>query len=422
MPRPRALPPRVGVTGRDGAHWLKENRSEVNGKAKLMRNTPGVLLATIGLAASLLVACGQEPTATQPAEDTAAPGTPATSASAPNAAAETGGSAEQAEAAELRARVASLMMVGVTSYEDAKAKLEQGAGGIFITSWGDSAMLTEPGRDINALREEVDRDFSVAIDFEGGRVQRHSEVLGSFPAPREMAETMSPEEVRAQAREMGEVLAAHGITVNFAPVIDIDVAGLDIVGDRSFSTDPDEAARYAGAFAGGMADAGVTPVFKHFPGHGQASGDTHHELAVTPHLDTLREMDLPPFGEVFASAPGEVMIGHMVVPGLGDENLPGSLDPATYQLLRSGDYPQGIPFEGIAYTDDLSGMASVTDLMSTTEAAVAALAAGADQPLWSSDQPLDEVVDAVIAALESGELPEQRVEEAAARVQHQFRD
>lgn len=382
----------------------------------------------ISLAAGLLVACGESADpggAEQDPAPTASPsGETAARSSSPTAptsttAEPTGTSAPQTEE-EFRAQVASLMMVGVTSYEDAKAKLEQGAGGIFITSWGDPAMLTEPGRNINTLKEEIGRDFSVAIDFEGGRVQRHSDVLGSWPSPRQMAQTMSPEQVRAEAARMGQSLAEHGITVNFAPVLDLDIAGLDIVGDRSFSTDPAEAAQYAEAFAAGMADAGVTPVYKHFPGHGQASGDTHEGLAVTPPLEQLKQQDLPPFGDVFADAPGEVMVGHMVVPGLGDPNVPGSLDPATYQLLRSGDYPGGVPFEGVAYTDDLSGMAAVNDLMSTTDAAVAAIAAGADQPLWSSEQPLGEVVDAVVAAVESGEIPRERIHQAAERVQSQF--
>nr|WP_231598948.1 glycoside hydrolase family 3 N-terminal domain-containing protein [Corynebacterium occultum] len=309
------------------------------------------------------------------------------------------------------------MMVGVTSYEDALAKLQQGAGGIFITSWADPAILTEPGRDIAALRETVGRDFSVSIDFEGGRVQRHSEILGNWPAPREMAATRTPEEVRALAAEMGKSLADHGITVNFAPVVDLDIAELDVIGDRSFSPDPVVAADYAAAFATGMKDAGVTAVFKHFPGHGQASGDTHTGFAVTPPIEVIREQDLPPFGRALTGAPGEVMVGHMVVPGLGDESLPSSLDPAVYQLLRSGAYPEGVPFNGVAYTDDLSGMAAITDLMSTPEAVAAAIGAGADQALWSSDESLEVVIDTVMAAIEAGTISEEQIQESAERVQ-----
>lgn len=380
-------------------------------------------LTAAALCGGLLAACTPETTGPDESETTSSSPIsekPTGNPAAAESATATPTSSATPEQVDLRAQVASLMMVGVTSYEDALAKLQQGAGGIFITSWADPSILTEPGRDIAALREAVGRDFQVSIDFEGGRVQRHSEVLGSWPSPREMAATRSREEVRALAQEMGQSLADHGITVNFAPVVDLDIAELDVVGDRSFSADPVVAAEYAAAFATGMEDAGVRAVFKHFPGHGQASGDTHTGFAVTPPIETVREQDLPPFGHVLATAPGEVMVGHMVVPGLGNETLPSSLDPAVYQLLRSGDYPQGVPFEGIAYTDDLSGMAAVTDLMSTPEAAAAAIAAGADQALWSSEQSLTEVIETVMAAIDSGEIPEERIYEAATRIQAQF--
>lgn len=319
-----------------------------------------------------------------------------------------------------REKIASLMVVGVTDYDDALAKLWRGVGGIFVPSWADSSLLTEPGRDIAALREAVGRPFSVSIDFEGGRVQRHSEVLGESPSPREMAETMSPEEVTDLARDLGHRLRDHGITVDFAPVLDVDAAGLEIVGDRSFSIDPHTAGIYGAAFGRGLIEAGVTPVYKHFPGHGQASGDTHEELAVTPPYGQVREHDLPPYAIALEQAPGAVMMGHMVVPGLGDGRSPSSLDPAAYELLRSGDYPGGLPFDGVVYTDDLSGMRAITDLMSTPEAVRAALAAGADRALWSTAPDLAEAIDLVDAAVTAGEIPVERIDDAALRVQRQL--
>ena len=86
-------------------------------------------------------------------------------------------SAAQRVPDDLRAKVASLMVVGVANYDQARFALDQGAGGLFIPSWADPALLVEPGRDINALRAEYDRPFSVAVDFEGGRVQRHTQVF-----------------------------------------------------------------------------------------------------------------------------------------------------------------------------------------------------------------------------------------------------
>lgn len=321
---------------------------------------------------------------------------------------------------EQRAKAASLMVVGVDDYDDALWKLRQGVGGIFIPSWANPELLTTEGRNIEALRREIGRPFSVSIDFEGGRVQRHAGVLGERMSPREMAATMSPEQVEAYAHDLGNVLRQHGVTVNFAPVLDVDGSGLEIVGDRAFSTDPVVAGEYGAAFARGLRAANVTPVFKHFPGHGQASGDTHHMLAVTPPVEHVIAHDLPPYAVALPRTDAAVMVGHMVVPGLGDGVTPSSLDPAVYRLLRSGDYPGGQPFDGVVYTDDLTGMRAITDHYSLPQAVVAAVRAGADRPLFSTGSELVAAIDALDAAVGNGEIPAERLDEAAHRVHLQL--
>lgn len=297
--------------------------------------------------------------------------------------------------------------------------LNQGAGGIFIGSDTNPELLNVPGRDIATLRAQVAHPFQVSIDFEGGRVLRFPEILGNFPSPQVMAQTMSPDQVRGMAFDMGTSLAQHGVTVNFAPVLDVDGANLDVVGDRSFSDDPAVAGSYAASFAQGMLDAGVKPVFKHFPGHGRASGDSHTGQVVTPPLADVEQFDLVPYNTALSVTGAGVMVGHMVVPGLG-EYLPSSLNPAAYQLLRSGSYPGGRPFDGVVYTDDLSGMKAVSDLMPPQQAAITALEAGADQALWISTAGLDEAIDGVVAAVNSGQYPREQFDRSVARVKLQF--
>lgn len=324
--------------------------------------------------------------------------------------------------ADLRERVASLMVVGVKNYDEARAALEQGAGGLFLPSWSDPALLTEEGRNINALRAEFGRPFSVGIDFEGGRVQRHADVLGSFPPPRDLAQ-QPPEVIRGAGYDVGRTLKKYGIDVDYAPLLDVDATGLDIVGDRAFGSSPERVAEVAVLFAQGLVDAGVTPTFKHFPGHGRASGDTHHTLALTPPIQDLHTFDLAPYAAVLPKFPrASVMVGHMVVPGAGDADTPSSLNPNTYRMLRTGDYPGGQPFNGVAITDDLSGMRAITDHMPTPVAVRRAIAAGADQALWSSGEGLRESVDGIVAAVEKGEIPLARIDEAALRVQLQMKN
>lgn len=342
---------------------------------------PALLLSAI----CALSACSEEPVLSDapPSE---------TSAAAPSAASGDAASSDAApqDAApeDVRARAAAKLMPPALNYEDARAKLEAGVGGLFIPSWADPELLSDGPRGVNALREEMGRDFEVSIDFEGGRVQRFSEILGDYPSPQAMAEGHSPEEVEALATEIGHSLRAHGVTVDFAPVLDVDGGDLEVVGDRAFSTDPAAAGEYGAAFARGLQAAGVKAVFKHFPGHGRASGDTHLGEAVTPPLEELSGHEFVPFHTAIPQAPeAAIMMGHLVVPGLGEE--PASLNPRAYQLAR-----EELDFEGTIYTDDLGGMASISENFSVPEAVAAALAAGADMPLWSTDEDINAVIDA----------------------------
>ncbi len=342
---------------------------------------PALLLS----ATCALSACSEEPALSDaPSSETSAAATSAASGDSASSAA----APQEAAPEDIRARAAAKLMPPALNYDDARAKLEAGVGGLFIPSWADPELLSDGPRGLNALREEMGRDFEVSIDFEGGRVQRFSEILGDYPSPQAMAEGHSPEEVEALATEIGQSLRAHGVTVDFAPVLDVDGGDLEVVGDRAFSTDPQAAGEYGAAFARGLQAAGVKAVFKHFPGHGRASGDTHLGEAVTPPLEELSGHEFVPFHTAIPQAPdAALMMGHLVVPGLGDE--PASLNPRAYQLAR-----EELSFEGTIYTDDLGGMASISENFSVPEAVAAALAAGADMPLWSTDDDINAVIDA----------------------------
>ncbi|WKD59952.1 glycoside hydrolase family 3 N-terminal domain-containing protein [Corynebacterium caspium] len=311
--------------------------------------------------------------------------------------------------------IAGTFIVGVRNYTEAKQALAQGVGGIFIPSWADPALLTTAGQDLVALRKETGRDFTVAIDFEGGRVQRHSEILGTLPPARIMADTLGPEEVYELGLNIGKRLAEHGFNVDFAPVVDVDYANLEVIGDRAFANRPDIVAKYSQAFGRGLRDAGITPVLKHFPGHGAATGDTHTGTVHSPPLEVLEATELQVYAQLLKELPeAAVMMSHLIVPGLSSPDLPASLDPAVYKLLRTGGYAGGTApaFTGTIYTDDLSGMLAVTGTRSTATAALAALKAGADRVLWSSGDNIAETIDLISAAIDSGELSFEQISSA----------
>ncbi|GAB3229442.1 glycoside hydrolase family 3 N-terminal domain-containing protein [Mycolicibacterium hippocampi] len=314
-----------------------------------------------------------------------------------------------------RDKLAQLLMVGVTGAADARAVVDtHHVGGIMIGSWTDLSMLSDGSlTDIAATATPL--PLAVSVDEEGGRVSRLSSVIGSQPAPRVLAQTSSPEEVYATALDRGQQMRNLGITIDFAPVVDLtDAPASTVIGDRSFGSDPTTVTDYAGAYARGLRDAGLLPVLKHFPGHGQASGDSHEGSVVTPPLETLQANDLVPYRTLTAEAPVGVMVGHMEVPGLtGSE--PASLSPAAYALLRSGDYG-GPPFNGLVFTDDLSSMRAITDRFGVADAVLRSLQAGADVALWVTTREVPAVLDRLEKAVAAGELTMSGVDAAVTRI------
>ena len=313
----------------------------------------------------------------------------------------------------VRDKLAQLLTVGVTGAADARAIVaNQHVGGIMVGSWTDLSMLTD-GSLADIVANSGPLPLSVSVDEEGGRVSRLSSLIGSQPAARDLAQTRTADEVYGIALERGRAMRGLGITVDFAPVVDVS-ANSAAIGDRSFGDDPAVVTEYAGAYARGLRDAGVLPVLKHFPGHGHASGDSHTGSVTTPPLADLQNNDLVPYKTLTTAAPVAVMVGHMQVPGLtgGD---PASLSPAAYQLLRSGGYG-GPGFNGVVYTDDLSSMAAINQRYGVADAVLRALRAGADNALWVTTGEVPAVLDGLEQAVAAGDLSQAAVDASLQRV------
>lgn len=309
----------------------------------------------------------------------------------------------------LEQKIGQLLTVGVTGTDDARTALDQyHVGGVFIGSDVAEQMLTSNA--VTELRRSSGLRPLTAIDEEGGRVSRIAPIVGEMMSPREMARNHTPDEVRAMAKERGDHLRRMGITVDFAPSIDVSSQDDDeVIGDRSFSDDPQVVVEYARAFAEGLLEAGITPVFKHFPGHGHSSGDSHLEHVTVPPLEELQQNDLIPFRELLGMEGTAVMVGHMEVPGFTDPGRPATVSKQVYDLLRQGTDFGGQPYDGVIFTDDLSGMKAITDQFTVPEAVVESLIAGADSPLWISTVDLPATVEAVKAAVQDGRLTEDRL-------------
>jgi beta-N-acetylhexosaminidase len=314
-----------------------------------------------------------------------------------------------------RDKLAQVLMVGVKSSADARAVVDSyHVGGIFIGSWTDLSMLTDGS--LPDIANAGPLPLAVSVDEEGGRVERLSKLIGAAPSARVLAATQTPDQVYQLALDRGRQMRGLGITVDFAPVVDVTDAPDDtVIGDRSFSNDPAVVTAYAGAYARGLREAGLLPVLKHFPGHGHGSGDSHTAGAVTtPPLADLQTNDLIPYRTLTTEAPVAVMVGHLEVPGLtGTE--PASLSAAAVGLLRSGGYG-GPGFDGPVFSDDLSSMAAISDRFGVTEAVLKTLQAGTDIALWITTKEVPAVLDRLEQAVNAGELASQQVDASLVRV------
>jgi beta-N-acetylhexosaminidase len=359
-------------------------------------------------AASVLAACGHDaarhPSSTTVSKPVAAPAPPVCA-----------DPTTMPAALSTRDKLAQLLMVGVKNADDARAVVNgYHVGGIFIGSWTDLSIFKGPLADIAGKAGPL--PLAVSVDEEGGRVARLKSLIGPAPSARELAQTQTVAQVHDLAAERGKKMRDLGITVDFAPVVDVSDAPDDsVIGNRSFSNDPEKVTAYAGAYAQGLREAGVLPVLKHFPGHGHGSGDSHKSGVVTPPLSELKSNDLLPYRTLVAQAPVAVMIGHLQVPDLtGDD--PASLSPAAVQLLRNGIGYGGPPFNGPVFSDDLSSMAAISDKYGVSEAVLRTLQAGADIALWVTTDEVPAVLDRLQKAVAAGELTTQRINDSLARV------
>jgi beta-N-acetylhexosaminidase len=246
----------------------------------------------------------------------------------------------------------------------------------------------------------------VAVDQEGGRVQRLRAPWTEWPPMRRLGEIDRPDTTRRVGRALGRELGALGIDLDFAPVVDVDTNPANpVIGDRSFARTPEAVSRHAAAFIRGLQGEGVAACAKHFPGHGDTHVDSHFALPRIDHdLDRLREIELRPFRAAARAGVASMMTAHVVVSAV-DPDRPATLSPPVLDLLRTE-----LGYDGVVFGDDLE-MAAVAQHFAPAEAARQALAAGCDALLVCSRR---DVRDEVLAALER--LPEAALAEPARRM------
>jgi beta-N-acetylhexosaminidase len=249
----------------------------------------------------------------------------------------------------------------------------------------------------------------VSMDQEGGVVQRLKEGVDVVPSAQSVGSSGSAAYARKVAVANGRTLRSLGVTMVLAPVADVDPDGTSVMGSRTYSPDRRVAARMVVATVRGYLKAGLVPAVKHFPGLGTVTGDSHHSLPVQPKpIDLLDRTDLVTFRAAIDAGVPVVMTGHVAVPAI-EKGMPTSLSAAVITRLLRED----LGFQGVAITDS-QGMGPVFGKYGVAEGAIRSLLAGNDLVL-NSPKPR-RARRAVLGAVHSGRIPEERLTEAATRV------
>jgi beta-N-acetylhexosaminidase len=267
---------------------------------------------------------------------------------------------------------------------------------------------------VAALKTAAGRPLLVSVDQEGGRVARLRSAQGftELPPMRALGDANDEDLALAAGALLGAELRAVGIDQDYAPVVDVDTNPANpVIGDRSFSRDPDAVGRLGAALAQGLQSAGVAACAKHFPGHGDTTEDSHTHLPRLPHaLERLERVELAPFRALARAGVASVMTAHVVFEAL-DPARPATLSAPVMRLLR-----ERVGFDGCAISDDLE-MKAVAEHFQLEEAAPGAVAAGVDALLVCHRADVQHrAIDLVRAAVERGEVTRERIAEARARI------
>jgi len=290
-----------------------------------------------------------------------------------------------------------------------RRRLAEGLGGVVLFAW--NVASREQLAALTASLQSEGEDVLIGIDEEGGDVTRLEVATGSsYPGNAALGAVDDIDLTERVAASIGADLAEVGVNLNLAPVADVNTNPQNpVIGIRSFGSDGELVARHVAAFVRGLQGAGVAACAKHFPGHGDTGEDSHHELPVVESLD---DRALLPFRAAIGAGTLSIMTAHIVVKALGD--TPATMSSGILrELLR-----REMGFDGLVMTDALE-MRAISATVGVEEGAVRALAAGADALGLGhdlSDDSVRGVRDAIVEAVRSGRLTEERLLTAAERV------
>jgi beta-N-acetylhexosaminidase len=316
--------------------------------------------------------------------------------------------------------VGKLMLGRLPGFELDEASRKNLADGII----GGAVLFKENGRDLDQLIKlcddiinTSDHNAIIAVDEEGGAVQRFDNILTSLPSPMAVAANCDPEVVKELSGTIARQLHAIGFNCLLSPCLDVLTNAVNqVIATRAFSDNPARVGELARHAIEAISRAGIVAVGKHFPGHGSTIEDSHLGLAENKmEIKSLWQIDLVPYRQCLDILPA-IMLGHIWLSSVDETQLPSTLSSRVTQGILRGY----LGFKGVIMTDDLI-MKSITDTWGLAEAAVLALEAGSDLLLTCGEAGEMANVNAhIVKAIESGRLSEERIKDSIQRIEKCF--
>lgn len=324
--------------------------------------------------------------------------------------------AEKMEEMTLDEKIGQLFISGMEGTEmtdETAAMIEENAlGGVILFQ----PNLEDPDRslqlvnDLKQVEEANDIPLFISVDQEGGQVER----LPGLPPLKSAGEI--GEHDRKFAYENGQLLAellkAYGMNLNFAPVLDVDSnPNNPVIADRAFGDNAEIVSEMGISMMQGMQDEGVITSVKHFPGHGDTDVDSHEQLpVVNKSRQELEETEFIPFETAVNTGVDMVLMAHIKLPELGID-VPASFSKDAVDILRDDWH-----YDGVIITDDLT-MGAITENYEMGEVTVNAVKAGVDILMIAHEKELLEAgIEGLKAAVENGEITEDRIDESVQRI------
>jgi beta-N-acetylhexosaminidase len=318
---------------------------------------------------------------------------------------------------DVRRHIGQLAIAGFAGHEipaDLKALAREfDLGGIilFARNVAEPDQVAEIAREAQSLAKE--QPLWVSVDQEGGRVARLKAPFTIWPPMLTLGRSGDDRLAERFARALAAELKAVGISLDYTPVLDILTNPKNpVIGDRALAEQAADVARLGTTIITTLQQAGIAACGKHFPGHGDTSTDSHHELPLIEHPpDRLDAVELVPFRAAIEADVASIMTAHILIPSY-DEEQPATLSPQ----IVDGLLKKRLGYTGLVLSDDLE-MKAISNRYGVPDATVAAVTAGCDAVLLCGVSPEPQVaaLEAIIRAVEDGMLPQTRVEDALTR-------